>query len=356
MKVLLVTHRWRGGGAEEVARVWTAALVMAGYLVEVLILAPETPGEEQMDLAVEVHRVQQPGFLARAKVLRDIVNERQVDVVLCLQTYANLLGLTARMMGFGAAVVISEHNLPSVYLAKGSVGHRIQEHIARILYRYASFSIAVSHAVATDLIVRYSVKQDKCAVIPNGVVSGLSLHPLAEPPSGSSVPRKISIIVPARLSWQKRPERAAEIVEELTHRGRNVELLWIGDPVAGESDVYTAARGRFEVQEWRDNWWSGVPEDAIVLLPSTIEGLGNVLLQAAAHGFMSVAGSSALGTGDAIVPGVTGYLAATDSVRAFADAIELAAGAGRERTLDAWFEHHSVTRTAALLRQVLESL
>jgi glycosyltransferase involved in cell wall biosynthesis len=349
--VLLVTHRLRGGGAEQVARVWAHAVRAAGHRLDVLVLENEQVREGDLPGGTQVHLTHDEGtvsFLARSRALSRITRERDIDIVLAMQTYPNLVALVAGFSNPRAKVVISEHSVPSIYLAHGSLGNRVQRHLARLLYRRARTAIAVSHAVATDLIVRHGVKQDRCAVIPNGVVDDLQ-----SPIDSVLESRQLTLVVPARLSWLKRPEMAAAIADELRARGHATEVVWIGDAEEDEPDLRDRAADWFRVERWRDDWWNAIPPDAIVLLPSAIEGLGNVLLQSARRGHMSVAGSAALGTGDAIVPGITGYLAATDSVSAFADAVELASSANGAGDLQGWLHCHTLGFTARLLDRAL---
>ena len=90
----------------------------------------------------------------------------------------------------------------------------------------------------------------------------------------------------------------------------------------------------------------------MVLLPSTCEGFGNVLVEAAAAGIPSVAMSAALGVADALVPGVTGELVHLDSPDMIADAVQRAA---RYR-VDAprWLERFSVDNSTDVLAAVFD--
>lgn len=89
-----------------------------------------------------------------------------------------------------------------------------------------------------------------------------------------------------------------------------------------------------------------------MLLPSTCEGFGNVLVEAAAASIPSVAMSTALGVADALVPGVTGELVYLDSPTAIADAVQRAA----HHRVDAsdWLERFSVDNSTDLLTAVFD--
>jgi glycosyltransferase involved in cell wall biosynthesis len=347
MRILLVTHRLWGGGAEQVARTWLRALSESGHDVSVLVLDREDHGRVLDVHVINASNAGVKGFLKRVNFVRRSASQMRTEVIICLQTYPNLLGILATLGRRSPKVLISEHNVPSVYLSRGPASHRIQRALARLLYRKSTFAIGVSHSVATDLIVRFGIPQQRIAVIPNGIVDDYDLD------DTRNVAGPIHLVVPARLSWQKRPAYAAEIVEELRSRGHEVHLKWIGDPVESERELGHLANEWFEIQTWRDDWWVDISHNSIVLLPSSIEGLGNVLLDSARHGLWSVAGSPALGTGDAIVPGLTGFLATTDSVEAFADAIEKAATSRPLGSVEQWLRQHTWRETADKLNHVL---
>src|SRR5690606_7957797 len=73
-------------------------------------------------------------------------------------------------------------------------------------------------------------------------------------------------------------------------------------------------------------WFEGLPSGAICLLPSAVEGFANVLVEAAGQGVPCVVASTAFGSSDAIIPGVSGYFARTDSVGEYARAVLEAQG------------------------------
>ena len=72
---------------------------------------------------------------------------------------------------------------------------------------------------------------------------------------------------------------------------------------------------------WVDRWYDQVPEDGVVLLPSAVEGFGNVLIEAAAMSIPSVVSSRTLGAADACIAGLTGILTAGDCAADYADGI-----------------------------------
>jgi glycosyltransferase involved in cell wall biosynthesis len=104
---------------------------------------------------------------------------------------------------------------------------------------------------------------------------------------------------------------------------------------------------------WRDDWHALADEHTVVLLGSAYEGLGNVLIESAKRRIPVVAGSNALGCADAILPGVTGYLAEVDSVESYADALLDAIALDGSNLLESWLEQFSSDATAKKLNNLL---
>ncbi len=350
MKVLLLAQSIEGGGAQEVCRAWARALGGA-HEVRILVLDSSPAMAEARralagipvgcaaDAGVGSHR-------GRVAYVRRTVADWRPDVVLSLETYPNLVALLATR-GLGTRTVISEHNVPSILLRVEGLAKRAQLVLAKRLYRHAESVICVSHAVATDIRCNFGVSADKVAVLPNGVLGGaLDSDAVAEP---VPLPGRITVLVPARLVPQKRPAHCVAIAETLALRGVRTTLVWVGD---GTEQLRS---GMVEIvrEKWRDDWHTLADEETVVLLGSAYEGFGNVLVEAANRRIPVVAGSTALGCADAIVPGVTGFLAATDTPESYADAVQEARMLTGGSTLDSWLRQFSAATTARRLESVL---
>ena len=161
-------------------------------------------------------------------------------------------------------------------------------------------------------------------------------------------------MLPCRLVIQKRPTLAIDTAAELNRRGIPAEVVSFGGgPLL--SSMTRAARAAgvpFTDQGWVEDWFAHFGTNAVVLLPSSREGFGNVLVEAAAMGVPSVAVSGALGVADAIVPGITGELALTDDPADLADAVERASMLPVD-DIDAWLARFSVEASGHDLERVL---
>lgn len=360
MRVLLLAHSIEGGGAQEVCRAWARSLSGA-HEVRILVFDRSAGlAEARRALAgIPVGCAEEAGVRShRARVahVRSEIVAWTPDVVLSLETYPNLVALLATV-GLRVRTVISEHNVPSILLKVEGPAKRAQLVLARRLYRRADTVICVSHAVATDIRCNFGLPPERVAVLPNGVLGDLAETPDTPAPA----PARITVLVPARLVPQKRPAHCVAIAEAVARRGVRVTLVWVGDaPADGRPDdtaLSPATRGPSSVEivhePWREDWHTLADEETVVLLGSAYEGFGNVLVESASRGIPVVAGSSALGCADALIPGVTGYLAATDSAESYADAIQEARLLGGPFTTADWLRQFSAAATARRLETVL---
>lgn len=318
---VIVSLALSGGGAQDVAREWAKGLRESQFTVT-MVAFDSVPDEITRSLweahGIQVRPISATGHLSRVKALRQILSEIQPSAVISLETYPNLAtALAAR--GMNVKLVFSEHNIPSILLRVEGIAKRLQLQLAKVLYRRADWIIGVSHAVTADLRCNFHLDPRRVVTLLNPVLSEVSPATRELDFNGG---RRVTLVVPARLVPQKRPHIAAEIAACLRGRGVDADVLWVGDPRPGKRDLLDqAADSKFYQVPWDPKWTLLCEPHSIVLLPSAYEGLGNVLIAAAHEGIPVVAGSSALGCADAILPGISGELASHDSPSAYADAV-----------------------------------
>jgi glycosyltransferase involved in cell wall biosynthesis len=340
-RILVVQQTRRGGGAEQVAQHWASSLTRLGLIVEMAFL-DETKGVAgAYSLGHEgMLKAFGTGSRDRARALRSLIKRRDYKYVLSLLTYPNLLCLLAGWHIRETRVIVSEHNVPSILLRGGSWKHIAQLYLAKVLYRRARGVIAVSHATATDLRSNFGVRGVALSVLPNALFGTPAPKP-SRRLIDESLP--IEIIVPGRLAKQKRPDVALASLSWLVRHGYNARLHFVGDPYR-DYDASSIPDDGVVVSGWDSNWSSSaiLRPNTVVLLPSEVEGFGNVLVVAASVGLPVAAASASLGVSDAVLPGITGYLASVDTPEAIARAV-LAAHSIEEipPNISGWIELHS---------------
>ncbi|WP_104138148.1 MULTISPECIES: glycosyltransferase [unclassified Cryobacterium] len=389
-RILFVIPSLHGGGAEFVARTWMGWLADQGYEVRVVLTAGDVEPEYLPEGVEGRSLAGQHGHVAKTATLRRSLIDWQPDVAVALQVYPNLVLLTAARLlpaRVRPRVLVSERNLVSLGLPGSSFAHRVKIGIAKRMYRWADHVIAISHPVAAELVSAFGVRGDRITVVANPATAKLRGTPRgpgrasvyarvaesgAVTESGADLTSTATIVAPStrqpgaangiqivlacRLVEQKRPLLAIAAAAELARRGVAVEVVSFGGgPLL--DDVQAAARQAdviFHHRGWVETWFDEFGDNAVALLTSSREGFGNVLVEAAAAGYPSVAVSGALGVADAIVPGITGELALSARPADLADAILRAAELSLDH-IEPWLAHFSEQSSGTDLERVLIS-
>lgn len=355
MKLAVVIPSLSGGGAESIARRWASALTDRGNDVDLLLLHPGASSEQNQPYKVLALGIR-GGFVRSIFSLRSHILRENYDSILTLMPYANLIGILAVLPFRGKnrpKVTISEHTVHKSISSTKKFGHRIQLILARHLYQYADEFIAVSHAVATQGVGRFRVPKSRLWVLPNSIASKLPTKP-ARRSKVATLPT-ISIVLPCRLVTEKRPQIAIEVARLVQNKsGKPTTVHFYGagplmpalETLANSIGVHALFHG------WVENWTADAPDDGIVLLPSNVEGFGNVLVEAALAGIPAVASSRSLGVADACINGMTGVLAVADTSDAFAAAV-LEASSIEIGDVSNWLRRFTEDSIGAVLHSVV---
>jgi glycosyltransferase involved in cell wall biosynthesis len=361
MKIGLLTSSLHGGGGEIAARRWAEALGERGHSVVTLMYASDATGGGSSADKVRFFLGSNSKFLGWLRIIwwaRSLIRAERFDVVIGIMTFSNLILLVA---GLGLrprpAVIISEQTVPSVRQRQHSLSPRsaMVLCLARLLYRRADAVIAISHAVATDLRASFDVAAESLWVIPNPVTeNGSAKCPACS--GGMDMPFTLVIGFVGRLSVEKRPEALLDVASFLRSQGCEARCRFVGDGPL-RSSLEQRAR-HLGVHATFAGW---IPDEAdlyygidCLLLPSDVEGLGNVLLEATFARVPVVAASQALGVADGIVPGVTGILALSPRIEHLALAVLEASMLKSEHlTLENWMERFSPRHVSLMLESVI---
>jgi glycosyltransferase involved in cell wall biosynthesis len=273
-----------------------------------------------------------------------------LDVIVSALSHSNLVALLGLklILPSRVPVVISEHNLPSVLLRIDRRAARTKLWLMRRIYRFADAAVAVSHAVAAELVSRYAVPQDRVAVVPNPVLKMREAH-------SPGLPASIHLAFVGRLVPQKAPHLLVQTLARLADMGIAVRGTLVGDGPLRAAIAADARRARVQLDfaGWRTRWQDEVRGCDCLLLPSEVEGFGNVLVEAAAAGMPCVARSSALGVADAIVPGVTGELVAAGTPEALAAGVIRAISRPKQDPIEAWLRRFTPESSGNVLLDVV---
>lgn len=357
MKIGIVVPKLAGGGAEYVASEWATYLSDAG--LDVVVITTERV-EEPTKYPFRVVQLDSASFIGRIWSLRQIVVSEDLVTLIGLMPYWNLLVLAAGNLrpNRRVQVLISSHTIESSYGVRRRRSFALQMILARIGYRFSDAFIASSHPVAAEAVARYGISRERLWVIPNPVFPRRlnSRFPSTETLAG----RPSALVVPGRLVDQKRPSLAIAVAAALSVPwGVSPEVIFVGEGPAHETTSRNArdAGIRAVFRGWDPEWPSLVPRDSVVLLPSMLEGFGNVLLDAAAAGLPVVVSSRALGSADALLPGITGELVSGDGPSDFVKGVLAVSSRARSEplTIEAWLNRFTRDGSGAQLMTVIAS-
>lgn len=357
MKIGVLVHDLKGGGAEAVTQLWIAQLQMHGHEVVVFVYGPNATASATglPRTLVFPQRSRVARWTTLAWWLRRWARRLELDVLISVLDFSNTVALLSGIAS-KRPVVISEHSAPTLLWRHKGFGGLARRSAARLLYPRATIAIAVSHAAATDLRVGLSVSARRIVVLPNPVWGVVHRVPTGDRGAQASAAGRRLLVV-GRCAPEKQMERALEVIKELRRRGLNWSGCVIGDgPTRMKLEAQAEKDGLpVQFEGWVQPWQHLARQGDVMLVTSDLEGFGNVLVEAAALGIPSVAPSSALGVADAILPELTGILSASNDTQDLADAVLRAAllriNAGAVRP---WLERFSPEAAGRRLEMVLQ--
>lgn len=324
--VAILAPSLSGGGAEHVASRWAVALQERGFRVRVLLTHPSADDLATTDLDIVDVSSRWRSFAGSVPAVRRSLRATPAEAVLSLMPFWNIVALLVAASlprHIRPSVTISDHTLHIPQRATASRSSRFQLTLSKVLYRRAGSWIAVSHPVAAEMAALYGLDYARLWVVANPVVDrGCVRRPRiaqAYPPDST-----LRLILAGRLSPEKRPLLIVSVAASLIRdhsMAVEVDVFGVG-PL--EEDMRTLAHSLgvpINFHGWVERWSDHAGPQSVLLVPSKVEGFGNVLVEAAAASIPAVVSSRALGAADACIPGITAILASTDSVSAYALAV-----------------------------------
>lgn len=347
-----------GGGAEAVTIHWAETLAARGHRVHIFTCRDDPHAATEVR-GVDVKQFPGRSRFARAFALpiwiRRQAQTERLDVLVTILTFSNLAGLlgVSVLRPLDLSLFISEHNIATlaVPFSRPGFAATAKRFLARRLYKLADGAIGVSHPVAVDLISGFGVSPERVFALPNPITDLPS-------PEARLSRSEVTVAFVGRLAPQKDPLLFVDTLAALSRQGFDVHGLVIGD---GPLKSATMDRGRERAVRlsflgWKTPWWTVDPLPDCLLLTSSIEGLANVLVEAAAADIPVVARSDALGTADAVVPGMTGELSLGHDPERLAKTVirAIALRDDRRDPAQSWLAHFSYERSTDLLLEAIE--
>lgn len=333
-----------GGGAERVMISIAGALAREGWAVDLVLVKAKGVYVGQVSPDVRVVHLQRARMLTSMLALVDYLRRERPAVLLSTLNYANVLAIVAgRVAGVPTRIIVRQSNTIRVGArAAQRASLRMMPWLIRLTYPRADAVVAVSEAVADELVALGAVSRGTVSVIPNPIVTSELFRLMCAPPGHPwlTSPDIPVILAVGRLTPQKDYPtllRAFQRVRLL----RPCRLLILGEGrerAALESMVRDLGLAEcVAMPGFVDNPFAYMARVQVVVSSSAWEGLPGVLIQALACGARVVATDCPGGSKDVLGEGRYGRLVPVGDDEAMAEALLASlTGPRPEITAEAW--------------------
>ena len=300
-------------------------------------------------------------IVAVARYLR----RQRPDVLLCALEHANVVGLLALLVArVQTRLIITVHAFPAVTKTYNSgLKVRLLEVMARILYPQADLVVAVSAGIAQALKRTRGVSEQRLRVIYNPVNTVAILEKARESTDDPwfSAGSQPVVVCLGRLSAEKHHSDLISAFN-LVRKRSAVRLVILGEgPLRSSLEDLVQSLGLTHCVRFlgfEKNPYRYLARAAVSVLPTRIEGFGNVIVESLLLGVPVVAIAGSGGPDEILRGGCYGTLAPAGDLPALASAIErnLAGtcdtGALRRRA-DCFRESKAIPQYIAAIESVL---
>jgi len=325
-RILLLTPRIGGGGAQQVMALLARGLPQERFEVHLGLVRAGDPGAGAVPAWVTAHGLGAERTRAAALPLLRLVWRLRPDVILSGAPEISFLVLFLRsFFPSRTRVLVRQNGTVSAALAHGGVP-RYTRLLYRLLYRRADRVICQSRAMAEDLARETGIPCEQIAVLPNPVdLEGILAARGAPSAWSGDGPH---LLAAGRLAPEKGFDLLIEALVKVRKRFPGADLTIAG---SGREKAALQVQSReanlgssFRIAECIDTPYAFFPGAALFVLSSRYEGMPNALLEAAAAGLPLVATPASGGVVDLLREQKGAWLAAHVSSDALADAIVLA--------------------------------
>jgi len=316
------------GGAERVMLNLAAGVVARGHPVDLVLARAEGPYMPQIPDGVRLVDLKAPRVLSSVPALTTYLR-RERPAAMLSALYANLVAVWARKLcGFPKRLVLTEHNtLAAVVRHKTDLRWQAYPSLARQFYPWADAIIAVSGAVASELVKTAALSTERVQVVHNPIVTPELMTkanmPLDHPWFAVGGPPVILSI--GRLTEQKAFDVLIRAFA-LVRKNQPARLLILGDGEerpALEALITNLGLGAdVSLAGFVQNPYPYLLRSKVFVLSSRWEGLPTVLVEALCLGAPIVATDCPGGSREILQDGRFGDLVPVENPFRLAEAIE----------------------------------
>lgn len=326
MKICFVIPTLTSGGAERVAVTVLSALDPKHERVLYLFSSANAVYLDRVGDGIRVVVAKQPTWWGRLQELAAFLSEFQPDIVMPFLSYF-ITAMAVKWAGTRSIVVFNQGTPTSGFLEdpdfswKQPWRRRVFAAMTRYFYNRADAIVATSQGVAEDLIANYGVSRPKIHILHNPVDLDAIVQQSSEPITELDAPPIVAAA--GRLASVKNYPLLIDALAALSaHTPVHAWILGEG-PERAKLEALAAARGvgsRVRFLGFQQNPWRFIARADVLVLTSSYEGFGNVLIEAMACGTPVIATRSS-GTVEVVEDRQNGLLVES-SPSAVADAIK----------------------------------
>jgi glycosyltransferase involved in cell wall biosynthesis len=322
-KLLLLTPRLGGGGAQQVIALLARGLSQEKFEVHLGLVRSTDPGPGAAPDWVKVHAFGAGRARSAALTLLRLVWRVRPGVILAGSPEIGFLTLFLRpFFPRKTRVLVRQNSTVSAALTRGGVP-RYTRSLYRLLYPQADRIVCQSRAMSEDLAREIGIPIEKIVVLPNPVdLEGILTA--REMPYAWSGPGP-HLLAAGRLAPEKGFDLLIEALAGVHKRfpGTDLTIAGTGSEKAALEALCCAMNLENAVRfaEYVRTPYGFFPGATLFVLSSRYEGMPNVLLEAAAAGLPLVATPASGGVVDLLRGRRGAWLAAQVSSDALADAL-----------------------------------
>ena len=308
MPVYIATHKLSQGGAEVAAINLASALLDQGVAVNLVCIKNEEDIDRINGVEVDSPKYSKRKIIYLVRVIFFLVKlvfqlRKDDSKLVSFQTDLNCLLLSIGIiLRRSSRICVCERSDPYLYPS-----NKILRLVRERLYPYASLVIAqTKHAERFFQNSRSDINVRVCPNICNFKVQSPKLNVKRADSSA------IALLIVGRLVESKRIEYAIEVVIVAELLGQPVSLTIVGEgPMRSDLEMYCRSKGvseRVNFVGYKNDLCSFYSEADLLLCPSELEGLSNVIVEGLAFGLPCVVDENCRPNAEVVLDQKTGFL------------------------------------------------
>lgn len=348
-RVAFLLPRLGGGGAERIILNLSEAFASRDYQVD--LITQVSGGEMEHQVPNRIRTVtlgHQSTLQALIPLLRYALSQKPVAILSALDS-VNLANVMAGRLLRRTRTVISIHTFVSAAYAELDETKRKRLALMRKWYPKADRVVCVSKDGMSDAGQFLGIPSDKMRTIYNPVVSKRFFDLADQPITQDQRPYAIFV---GRLTETK---QVVEFIETMPTEPQNVVILGEGPTKAKiqEAIVNRGFRSKITLVGFKDNPYPWIKAAQVLILPSRLEGLPTVLVEALALGTPVISFDCKSGPREILADGEYGDLIAQNDWAAFHQALNRRLSEPKPEVSPAAWEPFLEDRAFEAYREVL---